>query len=63
MVVLEVLIALEIVRLISIRDDCVLCICILIIFKYVFAEIVNSRTIALLSRCRALNGRGSLDLY
>ena len=64
MVVLEVLIALVIVhRLISIRDGCVLYIFILIIFKYVLAEIVNSRSIPLLGRRLALDGRGCLDLY
>ena len=63
MIVLEVLIALVIVLLIGFRDSRVLYIFILIIFKYVFAEIVNSRTIPLLSWCRALDGRGCLDLY
>ena len=63
MIVLEVLIALVIVLLIGFRDSRVLYIFILIIFKYVFAEIVNSRTIPLLGWCRALDGRGCLDLY
>ena len=63
MIVLKLLIALVIVRLIGFRDSRVLYIFILIIFKYVFAEIVHSRTIPLLGRRRALDGRGYLDLY
>ena len=63
MIVLKLLIALVIVRLIGFRDSRVLYIFILIIFKYMFAEIVHSRTIRLLGRCLALDGRGCLDLY